>query len=96
MRVTSLTTIPLVGAVVAWITTIALVAIAISLIAIAYVQYRRHLAGVPEYVRRERLAAYTAIMSEMIALNRTAIELDDDDRFGLERRKYAMSKDSAI
>lgn len=84
------------GGVAVAIATIALVVVALSTLSIAYVQYRRHLASVPEYVRRERLRAYSAVMSEMVALNRLAVELDEDDRFGLEHRKYAMSKDSAI
>lgn len=75
---------------------VALLVIAGSTAVVAAVQYRRHLAGVPEYVRRERLAAYSAVMSRMIALNRLAVELDEDDRFTVEKHKYAMSKESVI
>ncbi|MFC5369022.1 hypothetical protein [Salinirubrum litoreum] len=78
------------------VASVALLVIAGSTAVLAAVQYRRHLAGVPEYVRRERLAAYSAVMSRMIALNRLAVELDEDDRFTVEKHKYAMSKESAI
>lgn len=81
---------------VAVVASVALLVIAGSTAVVAAVQYRRHLTGVPEYVRRERLAAYSAVMARMIALNRLAVELDEDDRFTVEKHKYAMSKESVI
>jgi hypothetical protein len=74
----------------------ALVVIAGASLVVAGVQYRRYLVGVPPYLGRERLRAYSEIMTEMIALNRLAVELDEDDRFDAEKHKYAMSKDSVI
>lgn len=75
---------------------VALVVIAGAALVVAAVQYRRHIAAVPPFLRRERLRAYSAIMTEMIALNRLAVELDEEDRFAVEKHKYAMSKESAI
>jgi hypothetical protein len=84
------------GTAVAVVASVALLIIACSTAVVAVVQYRRHLAGTPEYVRRERLRAYSEVMSAMIALNRLAVELNEDDRFTVEKHKYAMSKESAI
>jgi hypothetical protein len=74
----------------------ALVVIAGAAVVVAAVQYRRYVAAVPPYLRRERLRAYSAIMAEMIALNRLAVELDEENRFDVEKHRYAMSKDSVI
>lgn len=85
-----------VGAVGAAVVILALLVVAGSTLVVGVVEYRRHVAGVPEAVRRERVRAYSAIMREMIAVNRRAVELHEAGEFGLEHRKYAMSKDSAI
>lgn len=68
--------------------------LAASAVSVAYVQYRRHVVSEPEYLRRERLRAYSEIMDAAIAVNRLAVELMEEDRFQVEFERYTMEKES--
>jgi hypothetical protein len=59
-----------------------------------YLLYRRYVVGPPPALRRERIRAYSAIMAEVIALNRLAIELSEDDKFQVELERYTLDQES--
>jgi methionyl-tRNA synthetase len=61
---------------------------------IGYIQYTRHIAYPPEYLRRERLQAYSEIMHNIIKVNRLAMELSEEDKFQVELERYTMAKES--
>lgn len=62
----------------------------------AYLLYRRYVVGPPPALRRERLRAYSEIMSAVIALNRLAMDLNEDDTFQVELERYTMDQESAF
>jgi len=76
------------------VATAAVVVVAASSIIIAYVAYVRHIASEPEYLKRERLRAYSEIMDEVIGVNRLAVDLMEEERFQVEFKRYTMEKES--
>lgn len=76
------------------VATAAITVIAASSSIIAYLAYDRHVASEPEYLRRERLRAYSEIMNEVIGVNRLAVDLMEEERFQVEFKRYTMEKES--
>ena len=60
----------------------------------AVVLYRRYVGGPPPELRRERLRAYSEILSAMIALNRLAVDLSEERKFQVELERYTMDQES--
>lgn len=62
----------------------------------AVVLYRRYVGGPPPELRRERLRAYSEILSAIIALNRLAVDLSEERKFQVELERYTMDQESAF
>lgn len=72
--------------------------IAVSLAVIAYVRYQEYENGTSTHsdeIVQEKLRAYRAIMEAIVALNRAAVEMDDDE-FYTEADKLLLEKGSAL
>lgn len=76
------------------VATAAITVIAANSIIVAYVAYVRHIGSEPEYLKRERLHAYSEIMDEVIGVNRLAVDLMEEERFQVEFERYTMEKES--
>jgi hypothetical protein len=59
-----------------------------------YVLYQYYVADPQPELRRERLRAYSDILSDVIAVNRLAVDLSEDDQFQVELERYTMDQES--
>lgn len=60
----------------------------------AYVLYQYYVVGPAPAVRRERLRAYSDILTAVIDANRLAVDLSEEDRFQVELERYTMDQES--
>jgi len=61
-----------------------------------YLHFKRYQSNPPPGIGKARLQAYNDIMSQIILLNRTAVELHSDDDFIHEHEKFTLNEDSVI